>query len=181
MAECLPAIIVLVGIFWLPYSPRWLLEQERDDEALAVLRRLHGTIGHDEAFFRAEFAQMRDQLRYEKSVTVSTWKEVFARPSNRKRVLLAVLVQAFTQLSGINVINYYQTDLYKGLGMRGHTVTLLAGYVIPWLSCIFGVWRFWLTWLRCTESMAWWAPPPTWCASTLSTAGEERRRSGSPA
>lgn len=105
------------------------MEQERDDEAFAVIKRLHGTIGHDETFFRAEFNQMRDQLRYEKSVTVSSWKELFSKPSNRHRLLLAVLVQAFTQLSGINVINYYQTDLYKGLGMTGHTVTLLAGYV----------------------------------------------------
>ena len=40
--------------------------------------------------------------------------------------MLAVLVQVFTQLSGINVINYYQTDLYKGLGITGHKVTLLA-------------------------------------------------------
>ncbi|EXJ91169.1 hypothetical protein A1O1_04278 [Capronia coronata CBS 617.96] len=125
--QCLPASIVLMGIFWLPYSPRWLMEQERDDEAYTVIKRLHGTIGHDETFFRAEFNQMRDQLRYEKSITVSSWRELFSKPSNRKRLMLAVLVQAFTQLSGINVINYYQTDLYKGLGMTGHMVTLLAG------------------------------------------------------
>ncbi|KAL1608549.1 hypothetical protein SLS60_003491 [Paraconiothyrium brasiliense] len=124
--QCLPAIIVLVGIFWLPYSPRWLLEQERDEEAYAVIKRLHGDSG-DDTFFRAEFTQMRDQLRFEKSVQKAGWKECFATKSNRKRILLAVLVQAFTQLSGINVINYYQTDLYKSLGQTGHNVTLLAG------------------------------------------------------
>lgn len=123
--ECLPAIIVLVGTFWLPYSPRWLLEKERDDEAYKVLKRLHGNIGADESFFQAEFAQMRDQIRFENSVKQS-FSEIWTKPSNRKRVLLAVLVQVFTQLSGINVINYYQTDLYKGLGIKGHMVTLLA-------------------------------------------------------
>lgn len=126
-AECLPAIIILIGIFWLPYSPRWLLEQERDEEAYAVIKRLHGNVGADESFFRAEFVQMRDQLRFEKSVSISSWKVLFSTPSNRKRLFLAISVQAFTQLSGINVINYYQTDLYKGLGMHGHMVTLLAG------------------------------------------------------
>ena len=124
--QCLPAIIVLIGIFWLPYSPRWLLEQDRDDEAYAVIKRLHGNTG-DDTFFRAEFTQMRDQLRFEKSVQKAGWKDLINTPGNRKRVLLAVLVQAFTQLSGINVINYYQTDLYKGLGQTGHMVTLLAG------------------------------------------------------
>ncbi|KAK6373711.1 uncharacterized protein PV06_10334 [Exophiala oligosperma] len=125
--QCLPAIIILIGIFWLPYSPRWLLEQERDEEAYAVIKRLHGNVGADESFFRAEFVQMRDQLRFEKSVSISSWKVLFSTPSNRKRLFLAISVQAFTQLSGINVINYYQTDLYKGLGMHGHMVTLLAG------------------------------------------------------
>ncbi|KAG2421025.1 hypothetical protein HFD88_000641 [Aspergillus terreus] len=125
--QCLPALIVLAGIFWLPYSPRWLLEKERDDEALAVIRRLNGHKGQDDAFIQAEFYQMREQLRFEKSQHVAGWGELFTRPSHRKRLILAVLVQAFTQLSGINVINYYQTDLYKGLGMVGHNVTLLAG------------------------------------------------------
>lgn len=132
--QCLPAIIVLVGIFWLPYSPRWLLEQERDDEAYAVIKRLHGNSG-DEPFFRAEFTQMRDQLRFERSQQAAGWRDCFTTPSNRKRILLAVLVQAFTQLSGINVINYFQTDLYKSLGQTGHMVTLLAGVVgASWLS-----------------------------------------------
>lgn len=68
---------------------------------------------------------MRDQIRFENNVKQS-FSELFTKPSNRKRIILAVLVQVFTQLSGINVINYYQTDLYKGLGIKGHEVTLLA-------------------------------------------------------
>ncbi|KFY93020.1 hypothetical protein V500_03954 [Pseudogymnoascus sp. VKM F-4518 (FW-2643)] len=124
--QCVPALIVLVGTFWLPYSPRWLLENDRDEEAYKVLKRLHGNIGNDESFLQAEFAQMRDQIRFEKSITISSTKELFTKPNNRKRIILAILVQVFTQLSGINVINYYQTDLYKSLGITGHTVTLLA-------------------------------------------------------
>lgn len=124
-----------MGIFWLPYSPRWLLEQDRDDEALAVIKRLHGQNPADESSVRAEFYQIREQLHFEKTQYVAGWADLFNRPSNRKRLVLAVLVQAFTQLSGINVINYYQTDLYKGLGMEGHNVTLLAGYCSP---CFLG-------------------------------------------
>ncbi|KAH7122002.1 general substrate transporter, partial [Dactylonectria estremocensis] len=125
--QCLPAIIVLIGIYFLPYSPRWLLENDRDDEALVVIKRLHGNIGHDDSFFLAEYNQMREQIRFEKAVGNAGWREVFKTAGNRKRILLAVLVQVFTQLSGINVVNYFQTDLYKSLGMTGHTPTLLAG------------------------------------------------------
>ncbi|KAL1859674.1 hypothetical protein VTK73DRAFT_7511 [Phialemonium thermophilum] len=163
--QCLPAMIVLFGIYFLPYSPRWLLEQERDEEALAVIKRLHGNIGHDDSFFRAEFSQMREQIRFEKSVTNIGWGEIFRTPSNRKRLLLAVLVQVFTQLSGINVVNYYQTDLYKSLGMSGHMPTLLAGVYglvgpIANMVCLYYVdsWgrkkTLWITGLFMTLDMA---------------------------
>lgn len=89
-----------MGLWWLPFSPRWLLEKERDDEAFTVLKRLHGD-GQDEAFLRAEFNQMREQIRYENSVNVRSVKELVTRKSYRKRLILAVLVQVFTQLSGM--------------------------------------------------------------------------------
>ncbi|KAL2795160.1 general substrate transporter [Aspergillus keveii] len=163
--QCLPAIIILIGIFWLPYSPRWLLEQERDDEALRVIKKLHGHEGQDDTLVRAEFHQIREQLRFEKSQYVAGWADLFNRASNRKRLLLAVLVQAFTQLSGINVINYYQTDLYKGLGMQGHNVTLLAGIYglvgpLANLVCLYYVdtWgrkkTLWITGVAMTLDMA---------------------------
>lgn len=43
---------------------------------------------------------MREQIRYENSVNVRGVKELVTRKSYRKRLVLAVLVQVFTQLSG---------------------------------------------------------------------------------
>ena len=37
--QLVPAIILGVGILFMPFSPRWLVNQERDDEALAVLSK----------------------------------------------------------------------------------------------------------------------------------------------
>lgn len=36
-------------------------------------------------------------------------------------------VQVFTQMTGINVINYYQTIMYDALGITGHRNTLVVG------------------------------------------------------
>lgn len=38
-----------------------------------------------------------------------------------------VAVQVFTQMTGVNVINYYQTIMYNALGITGHRDTLVAG------------------------------------------------------
>ncbi|KAF9028039.1 general substrate transporter [Hymenopellis radicata] len=125
--QCLPALIVLVGIQFLPFSPRWLLEKGREEEALVVYKKLNAADGtHAEADQVANFNEMKHQMEDYNKTMVSSYGTLFSTPSYRKRILLAVLVQVFTQLSGINVINY-QTTLYEGVGITGHNVTLLAG------------------------------------------------------
>ena len=37
------------------------------------------------------------------------------------------LVQVFTQLSGINVIGYYQVPMYEALGITGSRALLVSG------------------------------------------------------
>ncbi|KAH8144591.1 uncharacterized protein LAJ45_11426 [Morchella importuna] len=125
--QCVPAIILLLGSYWLPFSPRWLLERERDEEAFEIIKRLHSGSGRNDVELRMEFDRMREQIRYDNAVNVRSVRELVTKKSYRKRLALAITVQVFTQLSGINVINYYQTDLYKSVGITGHTVNLLAG------------------------------------------------------
>lgn len=149
--QCAPAIILLIGMPFLPYSPRWLLEKDRSEEAYSVLRKLHGEVNlvnpAYQEYFDQEFEKMQQQIRYERVLKAGSMKNLIAKPSNRKRLLLSIAIQVFAQLSGINVVNYYQTDIYEGVGITGHTVTLLAslyGMVGPAfnLICIFYVDRF---------------------------------------
>ncbi|CAE6517111.1 unnamed protein product [Rhizoctonia solani] len=117
-----PGLIVFAGIWFLPYSPRWLITQGRESEAYSALKRL---MGSDDETFEVEFNRMKEQIKLEKAREVKSFSEIWKR--YRRRVLVSVAVQTCTSLSGVNVINYYQTILYAGVGITGKTVLLLSG------------------------------------------------------
>ncbi|QRV75968.1 Sugar (and other) transporter [Ceratobasidium sp. AG-Ba] len=146
-----PGLIVLIGIWFLPYSPRWLIAQGREEEAYAALKQLLG----DEDEFEVEFARMKEQIRLEKAKEVKSFVELWKR--YRRRVLVSVAVQTCTSLSGVNVIGYYQTILYAGVGITGKTVLLLSG-VYGTLGPIANVFSLWKvdSWGR-TRSLFWGA------------------------
>ncbi|KAF9047149.1 general substrate transporter [Hymenopellis radicata] len=119
-----PGIILFIGLqFILPDSPRWLIRHGRDEDAKAAFSQIRGDLSGAE--LHKEFDDMREQILYEKSIELSSFKEAWEK--YRKRIIIAVIVQTATSLSGVNVIGYYQTTLYKQLGIQGQNILLLAG------------------------------------------------------
>lgn len=108
--QVIPGLIMAAGIWFMPESPRWLIERERYQEAEDVLNRLHSN-GRNAEFLRLEYREIRDTIVAEKAIAVGSWTEMVSRPSWRKRLALGMGVQAFGQLSGINVINYCKLSL----------------------------------------------------------------------
>jgi len=74
-----------------------------------------------------EFSEIRETIAAEKAITVPGWKVMFTTPQWRTRLMHGTLVQVFTQLSGINVIGYYQVPMYEALGITGSRALLVSG------------------------------------------------------
>jgi len=132
--QLIPACLLLVGIQFLPYSPRWLLEQGRDDEAHDVVRFLHssswktdpkGTPEIEAA--EREFIEMRDVIHAEKLVRSRRISDLWSTPAMLKRTLVACGVQMMGQFTGINVINYFGPQMYEALGLASDKVLLVQG------------------------------------------------------
>ena len=101
-----PALLFLFTLFFIPRSPRWLLTQSRDTEALAVLQ-LIGTPGP-----RDEMNDIVRSLREEGTGGTDS----LLSPKYRRPVILAITVGMFSQLTGINAVLYYLNDIFALAG-----------------------------------------------------------------
>lgn len=126
--QLVPALLLFVGAQFMPNSPRWLLEHDRDDEARAVVYSLHGTKS-EKAKEDAEiiFLDMQSNIKAEHSSRSRNIRDLWATRAMLRRTMVAVGVQVFGQFSGINVINYFGPTMYKTLGLSPSQSLLVQG------------------------------------------------------
>jgi len=103
----MPAFLFLVALLFVPESPRWLVQKDRNADAFHVLERING-----ESIAKKELTDIRDSILSEKG----TYKEVF---STRMRPVLwlGVLLAVFSQITGINSIMYYAPVIFQKTGI----------------------------------------------------------------
>ncbi|KAI0018877.1 putative MFS monosaccharide transporter [Xylariomycetidae sp. FL0641] len=116
-------VVLFAGLAtFMPGSPRQLLRQGRLEAARREFVRVRRDLASHEA--QAEFARMRAQIEYELAREVTSYRELFRLYG--RRAMVSVAVQTMTSLTGVNVIQYYQTTLYRSLGIGSHTILALA-------------------------------------------------------
>jgi hypothetical protein len=101
--QMVPAFILFVGLFFFPYSPRWLASKDRWEEAIHVLASLHGKGDQNHPKVLAQYQEIEEALRFEREEQVSSFKALVA-PRMFKRVLLGMSIQMWSQLCGMNIM-----------------------------------------------------------------------------
>ncbi|OQD89669.1 hypothetical protein PENANT_c002G10750 [Penicillium antarcticum] len=141
--QCVPGLALISGVLFLNESPRWLMEKDRHEEALAALQNLHGDGTPEKAeYIELEFQEIRETIAAERAQTKVSWTTILRKPSWRRRLILGCAVQAFGPLSGINVINYYGTRIYSSLGIDTQTSLMIIGIsgALSIVYCTGGLW-----------------------------------------
>ena len=104
--QLIPGGLMLIGLFFLKESPRWLCKKGRHEQAIASLAHVRCQDVHDDEIVQ-EMAEIRASIEEELNATEGvTWKEIL-QPGVRKRFILAFCIMFWQQFSGTNSIGYY--------------------------------------------------------------------------
>ncbi|KAI3538409.1 sugar transporter [Colletotrichum filicis] len=141
--QCVPSIILGAGTFFLPYSPRWLLMKDREEDALATLVHIR-RVPPTDARLKLELTEIKVAARFDiettaelfpgvtsrLKLTLERYKSLFVVRHLNRRLVIACLLQLIQQFTGINAIIYYSPTIFRNIGLSDNSVDLLATGVV---------------------------------------------------
>tara|TARA_R110002049_G_scaffold171426_2_gene337947 strand:+ start:23854 stop:25413 length:1560 start_codon:yes stop_codon:yes gene_type:complete len=109
--EALPAILYYLGLFMVPRSPRWLMTQNRKDEALAVMKKV---VSDDDA--NSQLNEVEQSITEDKNKEKSKLGDLFKK-NMRKVIVIGLIVGIFQQIVGINAVLFYAPMIFEQTGI----------------------------------------------------------------
>lgn len=109
--QMLPALLLLVGMIFLPESPRWLARHDRWEECHSVLTLVHGKGNAESPIVMTEMQEIRDMCEFERQNKDVNYLELF-KPSMINRTLIGLFTQIWSQLTGMNIMSMLPFSSY---------------------------------------------------------------------
>jgi len=128
----IPAIVLFVGMIFLPASPRWLFHQNRKDEARKVLSKIENP-----EIAEKTIAQM-EQENSDNKTNQSSAKELL-KPWLRRALIIGVVIMIVQQFTGINTVIYYAPTIFLKAGFEGKVVAIAAAVGVGAVNVLFTI------------------------------------------
>ncbi|GKT62887.1 sugar transporter [Colletotrichum tofieldiae] len=140
----IPAVPLLIGIYFTPESPRWLLKKGRYAKAHRSLLRLRG----HRLLAARDLYYIYSQLELEKEIIAANGfakgnfftrcVELATVPRNRRAAQASGIIMAAQQFCGVNLMAFYSSTLFEQAG-ASNKVALLASWGFGMAMFVFAI------------------------------------------
>ncbi|GAB1217444.1 hypothetical protein ATERTT37_006683 [Aspergillus terreus] len=138
--QLISSVVVAIGVWFLPESPRWLMAQDRVEDAVNVLARYHGEGDRNHPMVTLQTKEMQSQITTDGS-DKKWWeyRELFDTHSARRRLICVVGMACFGQLSGNSVTSYYLPNMVANAGINDEKTKLMLNGIYPAICLVAAV------------------------------------------
>lgn len=125
LLQALSSLFQVVMCIFVPESPRWLVAQNRRDEAWEILKKYHAEGDADSQLLQYEMQEIDSTIEAQNAQTRSSWLSWFASPANRHRLFIVVTLGFIIQWCGNAIISYYIHLVFNSIGITSTKKQLL--------------------------------------------------------
>lgn len=128
ISAVIPSIALLIALFFLPESPRWLALKGQLQAARKILDRLYGPSETEVAMSQFASVIQVDRVKL---------RDLFRR--FRKPLVAGIGLAVFQQITGVNAIIYYTPIIMQTAGFNSASGAILVTFMIGSMSVLFAV------------------------------------------
>ncbi|KAI1387594.1 general substrate transporter [Hypoxylon trugodes] len=117
IVQALACIFVLFAVWFIPESPRFLMANGREEEAVAFLAKYHGNGDRNSRLVKLEVDEMKENIRQD-GIDKRPWdyRPFILSHSGRWRIAQVLMISIFGQFSG-NGLGYFNTTIFEIIGV----------------------------------------------------------------
>jgi len=130
--EAVPALLYFLALFFVPESPRWLVMQERSEEALLVLNR---SSGPEQA--ATDLSEIHKALEMEAREEKGGIGDLF-KPAMKLVLAIGITIAVLQQITGINSVFFYAPMIFEQSGL-GTNAAFMQAILVGLVNLVFTV------------------------------------------